>query len=1061
MPTSPSVRLVRPALAGAPRTGAGAPVALDATQAAAVAAGVGLGGHVLVLGAPGTGKTTVAVETVLGALDAGVDADQVVLLAATRRAAGELRDRVAARLPSAQRPAVRTPSSLAFAVLRARAVLLGSPPPTLVSGPEQDLALAELLAGHAAGDGVELDWPEPLRAALGLRTFRGQLRDLLMRAAERGVDPDELAALGRAHDRPQWEAAARLYAEYLDTWALRQGTPDAGPRLDPAVVVDEAVSALATWEQDLPGSVRPSWRLVVLDDHQESTVATARLLDLLAALGACVVLTGDPDSAVLTFRGAQPALLARAQVAGPGPGELGARTYVLGTAWRQSAPLRAVSARVGERIGTVGVAAHRGARAPSRTFDDAAVRVALLPGAAQEAAFVAHRLRSAHLRDHVPWRRLAVVVRSGAQVRSLRRSLAAAGVPVDVLGSDTALRDEPACRPLLDAFALVTQVDSLDLELASTLLCGPLGGLDTVGLRHVRRALRAAELAAGGTRTSSELVVELVGSTAQVPQLTSVLARPVERLGRVLAAGRAAAQAPGADASGVLWALWDAAGLADSWRRIALAGGTAGERADRDLDAVLALFAAAQGFVERLPQAPPSAFVQWVRAQDLRADSLAPQGGVGGVQVLTPAGAAGREWDEVVVAGVQDGVWPDLRLRDTLLGAQALADLLAGRGTAAADAAAAGQARAAVLADELRSFLVACSRARNRLTVTAVSDTDEQPSAFVDLVQPPAGEDEDRFAGPQTALDLRALVAGLRARLVGARGEDQAAARTLARLAVAGVPGADPADWHGLAGPSTDLPLWAEGQLVELSPSKLETAQRCTLRWVLEAAGGVGADSAAASLGSLVHEVAAAHPSGTRAQLQAELERRWPALGLGDGWAGLSARRRAEAMIDRLALYIAGAGVPVAIEEPFELRTDRALVHGVADRVEAAARPGEVEVVDLKTGSTVPSKQKAAEHPQLAAYQLAVDAGALGGDQVRSAGARLVYLSRNRAGAVLDQPALGPEDDGPSWARTLIDTVADRMADSRFTATANEMCDRCPARRACPLRPEGRQVVGP
>ncbi|MBU4337535.1 MAG: ATP-dependent helicase, partial [Actinobacteria bacterium] len=937
MPTSPSVRLVRPALAGAPASGAGAPVALDSSQRAAVAAGVALTGHVLVLGAPGTGKTTVAVETVLGALDAGLDAAQVVLLAATRRAAGELRDRVAARLPSSQRPAVRTPSSLAFAVLRARASLLGSPPPTLVSGPEQDLALAELLAGHAAGEGVDLDWPEPLREALGLRAFRGQLRDLIMRAAERGVDPDELAALGRAHDRPQWEGAARLYAEYLDTWALRQGTPDAGPRLDPAVVVDEAVAALATWEQDLPGSPRPSWRLVVLDDHQESTVATARLLDLLAALGACVVLTGDPDCAVLTFRGAQPSLLARAQVAGAGPGELGARTYVLGTAWRQSVPLRALAERVGERIGTVGVAVHRAAQAPARTATGTAVEVALLPGAAQEAGFVAHRLRSAHLRDHVPWRQLAVIVRSGAQVRSLRRSLAAAGVPVDVLGSDTALRDEPACRPLLDAFALVTEVDSLDLELASALLCGPLGGLDTVGLRHVRRALRAAELAAGGTRTSSELVVELVASTARVPQLPPALARPVERLGHVLEAGRAAARVPGADAPGVLWALWDAAGLAASWRRTALAGGTGGERADRDLDAVLTLFAAAQGFVERLPQAPPSAFVQWVRAQDLRADSLAPRGGVGGVQVLTPAGAAGREWDEVVVAGVQDGVWPDLRLRDSLLGAQALADLLSGRGTGAHDAAAAGQARAAVLADELRSFLVACSRARHRLTVTAVSDTDEQPSAFVDLVQPPAGEDEDRFAGPQTALDLRALVAGLRARLVRARGDDPAAARTLARLAAAGIAGADPADWHGLAEPSTDEPLWAEGELVALSPSKLETAQRCTLRWVLEAAGGVGTDSAAASLGSLVHEVAAALPSGTRAQLQAELDRRWPTLGLGDGWAGLSARRRAEAMIDRLALYLAGAGEPVAIEESFELRTDRAVVHGVADRVEAAA----------------------------------------------------------------------------------------------------------------------------
>lgn len=1061
MPATVSVRLVRPALAGAPTRGAGAPVALDEAQAAAVADGVAGPGHLLVLGAPGTGKTTVAVETVLAALDAGMPAAGVVLLAATRRAAGELRDRVAARLPHAERPAVRTPASLAFSVLRARASLLGEPAPSLVAGPEQDLALAELLAGQALGEGVDPHWPAPLDRAVGLRAFRGQLRDLLMRAAERGVDPDALDELGRAHGRPEWQSAARSYAEYLDTWALRQGTPDAGARLDPAVVVDEAVAALATWEQDLPGSPRPAWQLVVLDDHQESTVATARLLDLLAASGARVVLTGDPDAAVLTFRGAQPSLLARAQVAGDGPGELGARTRVLGTAWRASGPLRQVAARVSERIGTVGVAAHRGALAPARPPAADPVQVALLGGAAQEAAYVAHRLRAAHLHDGVPWPQMAVVVRSGAQVRSLRRALAAAGVPVDVLGSDTALRDEPACQPLLDAFALVAQVDPLDLELASRLLCGPLGGLDTLGLRRVRRALRAAELAAGGARSSAELVVELVASTGQVPQLPAALARPVERLGRVLEAGRAAVGAPGADAPAVLWALWDAAGLAAPWRAAALAGGVAGERADRDLDAVLTLFAAAQGFVERLPQAPPAAFVQWVRAQDLPADSLAARGGVDGVQVLTPAGAAGREWDEVVVAGVQDGVWPDLRLRDSLLGAQALADLLAGRGTGEAGAVAAGQARAAVLADELRSFLVACSRARHRLLVTAVADTDEQPSPFVDLVQPPQGEDEDRLVAPPTALDLRALVAGLRARLVAAGGQDGAAARTLARLAAAGVPGADPAGWAGLADPSSEQPLWGPDEPVTLSPSKLETAQRCTLRWALEAAGGVGEDSSAASLGTLVHAVAAAAPTGTREELQAELDRRWPQLGLTEGWAAFSLRRRAQAMVDRLAGYLAQAGEPVAVEQPFTLRTDRALVRGVADRVEAGAHPGEVVVVDLKTGASVPSKAKAAEHPQLAAYQLAVDAGELGGDGVRSAGARLVYLSRNRAGAVLDQPALGPEDDGPSWARTLVDTVAESMASSQFTATVNDLCSRCPVRRACPVRAEGRQVVAP
>src|SRR5690606_13014413 len=159
------------------------------------------------------------------------------------------------------------------------------------------------------------------------------------------------------------------------------------------------------------------------------------------------------------------------------------------------------------------------------------------------------------------------------------------------------------------------------------------------------------------------------------------------------------------------------------------------------LDAVLALFRAAETFVDRMPGAPAGAFVEYLASQDLPADSLAASAsGADAVAALTPAGAAGREWDVVVVAGVQDGVWPDLRLRDSLLGSQALVELLAGR---AHDAHGVGaQARAQVLADELRAFVVATSRATRRLVVTAVQDAEETPSVFCDLVAPPAAPDD-------------------------------------------------------------------------------------------------------------------------------------------------------------------------------------------------------------------------------------------------------------------------------------------------------------------------------
>ncbi|WP_081680876.1 ATP-dependent DNA helicase [Cellulomonas sp. URHD0024] len=1061
---TPALRLVRPALADVPASGPGSLVHLDAEQAAAVAAVArGTDRALLVLGAPGTGKTTVALESVVAAVDAGTDPHDVLVIASSRRSAADLRDRLSARLRATSgRPLVQTAAAAAFSVLRARAALLGEPPPTLVSGAEQDLMLGELLAGHAAGDGVPIAWPAEVRPdVLRLRPFRDELRDLLMRAAERGVRPADLADLGRVHSRPAWVSAAHLYEEYLDIVELRTGTPDLGARLDPAIVVDEAAQALVTWEDEVAGAVRPRWSLVVVDDHQESTSATARFVRALADDGARVVLLADPDAAVQTFRGAAPSLVGRAVVTGTGPGELGARTSTLSTVWRHDAAMRQVVERITERIGTVGVVRHRLATAVGQAGTGA--RVALLPSTAQEAAYVAHALRTAHIERGVPWGDMAVIAPTGAQVTALRRSLAGAAVPVSVLGSDVPLRDEPAVAPLLDAMRACTGVVPLDAGAATRLACSPLGGLDAVGLRRVRRALRAHELAGGGGRASDVLLVEALGG--QASDELPLAARPVVRLARVLAAGRAAAERPDADAQTVLWALWDAAGQAEAWRRSALAGGSAGERADRDLDAVLAVFRAAETFVDRMPRSTPAAFVDWLQAQDLPSDSLAARARRASVQVLTPAGAAGREWEVVVVAGVQDGTWPDLRLRDSLLGAQALVDVVAGRASASSDPARqASEARRAVLADELRTFAVACSRARTSLLVTAVEDVDQQPSLFVELVEPNDEDADPRRTSAPAPLDLRGLVAQLRAHLeqsaVDGAEPEPAAAPTLARLAAAGVSGADPGEWLGLAAPSSDIPLWAPGERVPISPSKVETAQRCALRWALETAGGTASASGGQNLGTLLHAIAQEWPQGTEAELSAALDRRWGELGLGTGWPAIATRRRADAMVHRLAGYLRSAGEPLLVEGAFLLETDRATLRGSVDRIEQAD-DGTVRVVDLKTGASPPSVAKAAENPQLGAYQLAVDAGAFGDlpPGVTSGGAQLVYLGTGAAAATRVQPALGPETDEPSWARVMVDQVADRMAASTFEATANDLCDRCPVRRSCPARGEGGQVV--
>ncbi len=1037
-------------------------------------------GALLVLGAPGTGKTAVAVEAVLAAVDHGVAPQDVLVLAATRRGAADLRDRLSARLRrTTTSPVVRTAASAAFAVLRSRSALLREPLPTLITGPEQDLVIGDLLAGHAAGEGVPLGWPTSVPVeVLGLRGFRDELRDLLMRAAERGLGDVDLARLGAEHERPEWVAAAAFYREYLAVTRLRQQTPDAGERFDAATVVDEAAEALQAWEDEVPGAPRPRWRLVVVDDHQESTAAMSRLLTVLAADGARLLLLADPDAAVQTFRGASPQQVAAAEAVGAGSGRFGAARVVLPTAWRHGSEVRDAVRRVTEALPTSGVAAHRSAEASRATEPGppgAPVRVALLPSTAQEAAFIAQHLRRAHLHHDAPWESMAVVARTGGQVAALRRALAAASVPVAVIGSDLALRQEPAVRPLLVALECVLEGEATELtaEAAVTLLTSPLGGLDSIGLRRLRRALRAEEIAGGGGRASDALIVEVLADPARVESLPVTVRRGAGRVARSLAAGRAAVERPGADVQTVLWALWAGADVAESWRRTALAGGAMGARADRDLDAVLALFRAAETFVDRLPQAPPRAFLEYLQSQDLPADTLAARASArGAVAVLTPAGAAGREWDHVVVAGVQDGVWPDLRLRDSLLGAGRLVEICDGRDAGPGESTA--QARRAVLADELRSFLVATSRARVSLLVTAVDGEDLVPSSFVDLVQVGEDEQEDGRDPRRTVagrpLDLSGIVAGLRADLEESVGTgaatdavpDDEAARLLAMLAREGVEGADPTQWYGLAPLSSEEPLWDAEAIVPVSPSKVELARTCALRWALESAGGTAPGATSQSLGTLVHALAHDLPRGTYAELSTELDRRWGELGLGDGWTATAERRRADRMIHRLADYLAQAGEPMLLEAPFTLDVGRARVRGTADRLERHG-DGEVEVVDLKTGRRAPKQEESEENPQLGSYQLAVDSGAFEGlpEGTRSAGARLVFVGDvNKGYAERSQPALEPDETGLTHAHRAIAEAVDAMAASCFTATVNDLCPMCPVRRSCPAHDDGEQVGG-
>jgi superfamily I DNA/RNA helicase len=1015
------------------------------------------GGPLLVLAGPGTGKTTTLVESVVDRIARdGLDPEQVLVLTFSRRAAAELRHRIAARLKATVRePTARTFHSYAYGLLRREAVQRGEPAPRLLTAAEQDVLIRELLRGDVEEFAAH-SWPPALRPALSTRGFAQELRDLLMRMVERGVSPAQLATLGQQQSRDDWRAVARFARQYSAVTALRHP-----PAYDPAELVRAAVDLLRS-EPALLGRERADRRCVVVDEYQDSDPAQEELLTLLAGGGRDLIVVGDPDQSIYAFRGAEVDGIRRFPDRFHQADGSPAPVVSLDISRRCGPALLAATRRSAARLG--GPPAHRrlSAADPAASGE---VSVHVLASSSQEAAFVAGRLREQHLLQGVAWESMAVLVRSAAALPVLRRGLAGAGVPVVVRLEEVPLVDQPPVKALLDVLALATGQRRLDAELAVTLLTGPLGGADSLELRRLRQELRSQELAAGGGRASADLLVEALERPGVLATVHPRAGRAATRLGELLATARDAADRPAATAEDVLWAVWNQTGLAVRWSQTALAGGPAAASADRDLDAVVALFDAVARFVDRLPGEGPAGFLEHLRGQQIPADTLTHGASLGpAVQLMTAHAAKGLEWDVVAVAGVQEGIWPDLRVRGGLLGAETWVDLVAGREDSAV------LRQSARLAEERRLFYVAATRARRTLLVTAVAAEDTQPSRFLDDLDPTASRSvEDRpIERVPRGLDLPSVLAELRQVVCDAMhpmSRRREAARQLARLADAGVPSADPVQWYGLTPLSDDSPLLAPNDPVRVSPSKLVEFERCELRWLLKACGATDPDSSTRTgVGSLVHDLAehAARDDWTMERLLAEFDQRWPSVGLGWGWVGRREYERTRPMVERLGRWLAEHPRKlIAVEAPFEVDVGRARLVGRVDRLECDDE-GRLVVVDLKTGASPVKDDELDAHPQLAAYQLAIEHGAfdeLAGGERRSGGASLVQLRAHNSGAREQaQPPLAGADE-PAWAATMLATAAEGMAGAVFRAERTTWCGYCPARPSCPAHADGEQVT--
>ena len=1085
------------------------------------------GRHARVLGAPGSGKTALVVESYARAIEReGWGEDDVLVLAPNRLVATRLRDEAGRRVDRALGGApARTASSFAFSILGRSAALAGTTPPRLLTGTVQDEAIAEAVlarleaaagaaaagaaaagaaggGGAGAGDGAgtaggasggggasgvgasgvgvgalggssDALAPEVLLSA----PFRAELRELWRVLDDFGLSAGALSAeLAASAGRASGEAFTELpdpglVARWIDTLALLDGVAGQLARSRPdelsaSGLLRRAASAVREGEAHPP-------RLLIVDDAQELGEGQLALLAACAGAGSAVWAFGDPDIATGAFQGERTRVLSglhaelerRGWEPPPGATE---QLVVLDSVYRHGPVLRGFVSGLTGRIGAAGASAQRAATAafdgpapahadgaesaagdgdaaqPEDTavsaavsaaggatgaaVEDAAVsgvgessgdaagsaapiQFARVGSASEQLGAIAHRMRARKLGlDGVRplgWTDMAVVCRTRAEAVRIARLLSAHQVPTGIAAGGVVLREHQVVRELIALLQHALDIARLDVGGVLALAGGVLGGLDPVAVRRLRGALlleerRVARDEDRDPASVDEVVFDAFAFPGPSPAIDSAGGRAIRRLGLMAAEGDTVHRAGGTPRE-VLWALWDRAKLAERWQQEALGGrGARADEANRSLDAVMGLFFALQRHEEQDSEQPIAELLEELLRNTVPEDSLAQRSERDAVTVTTPQGVIGREFALVAVVGVQDGSWPNLRARGSLLGTAALERWLRG-GQAVAPS------RRDTIHDELRLFAHACARAREELLVVATADEDSHPSPFFGF-----GAEHRADGLPSARLTLRGATATLRRRLV-ADPDDAVAARSLAALAAEQVAGAHPDEWYGVMPPSSDTPLYAQPdgeqpRPIPVSPSQLDRAETCGLDWVISALGG-SSGSVQASLGTLVHHALETAEGEDAEQLLAAITAEWAKLPFDAAWESERARRTAARMAQGLADYLAeferSDRVLLGRESSFSLEIGRAELRGIADRLELRrdADGAEVTVVDLKTGRTPATKAEAEAHVQLQSYQLGVALGAftIGGAEAGDG------ADSEAAGA--DSPAAGAPSD--------------------------------------------------
>lgn len=998
---------------------------LDDDQTRVVAHG---SGALLALGGPGTGKTSSLVERFV-ALSKTEDCspDRIMFLVPNRAQKIGLQSRLTKRLLFEEglealiEVPVYTWHGLAHhLVSRHYDRLAYSEPPVLLTSPEQWGDVRDALEREN-----EANWPHH-RHLLKNRGFVDEVVDFCIRAEQRLLDNGQLDALAAA--RPAWADIVRFFKSHRNRLRNRS-------RVDYPTLLADAAELIAQHDE-VRHSLHDRFMHILVDDGQELALVQQRILHFLFGPerrhGRSLVLAGDPDSSIETFRGADPDWIDDFEK------EFGEHESVtLSTNYRMTEEFGARTLGMIERNGQRD---HR----PTSFKGEAEVEVRRFTSLAAEADSIARSLRLAHLEDKIPYEDMAILLTSArSMLPPLERALDALEVPFSISAPDRPLGREPIVRAFTD-LARFSFDDAPDPEKLTQLLRSPLIDLDDGSVRELERIARLNQVAlADVVENPPELEGDAVERLAELLELRALL--------------RSKKDAPADEA---FWVVWD---RSQHCRRLReSAHQSIDDPAHRDLDALVAFSRALGRFVERRRGAGTfSEYIEAIGRADFGSDPwLPPERSGDGVQVVSFHGAKGKEWALVAVAGVIEGAIPKGRRATGLFDPYFLDDPDAVQ-----------RARKNEMEDR-RVFYVALTRATKRCFVSTSPGPSRrgEPSRFIaELV-----DEVPDVEIPATSAPLTFAEAAARYRKVLSDPSASPADRIAALAGIKRVGELDPNctsarpsewwwrwDWtegeysirKQQADPDDDLP---EDKL-RTSYSRISTYDNCGLQYLFSVVLGLDPDTSHnMAFGSWIHKIFEEIETGVLNnwdQVVARYNELFSADVFPNRAMARQFRRDGEIMVERYIRYLKPGQAEVA-ETSFKVELEGHRITGRIDRIDKLGK--NLVVSDYKTSRSPVDWDEARNSLQLAIYHLAAktdpEIAALGEPNSM----QLIY-----PGAYMSRGEVAKRCQTPEEAEKALERLPGLMEGvlkEDFRANPEADCRWCKFKPLCPLWSEGKEL---